>query len=133
MITAKDILEVQPMTTAQAVPQSLIEQRHRLKDALRNFEKVEVVFVKKDGSHRTLIGTLYGGHIPKDKWPKAPEVTNPLSSTTLKKKSDEVQTIFDIEKQDWRSIRYDSVVSVRGFEPASSDNTYWLGDQNGST
>jgi phage baseplate assembly protein gpV len=66
-------------------------------------EKVEVTFRKKDGSERTMLCTLAESNIPADKAPKE-------GSTA--KFSDAAQRVFDLEKGEWRSFRWDSVIQV---------------------
>ena len=68
-----------------------------------------VVFTKKDGSERELFCTLSESKIPADKQPKTQEAT----STTGRSFSDEAQRVFDTDKQEWRSFRWDSVKQVR--------------------
>lgn len=68
-----------------------------------------VVFTKKDGTERELFCTLSESKIPADKQPKPQEA----NSTVGRSVSDEAQRVFDIEKQEWRSFRWDSVKEVR--------------------
>jgi hypothetical protein len=77
------------------------EGREWLRGLLRS-EKVTVLFTKKDGSERKLICTLKEDKIPSEKVPK----------NTGKAKSDEAIAVFDIESQDWRSFRFDSVKKI---------------------
>ena len=49
-----------------------------------------------------MICTLAESKIPSDKAPK----------NTGKAKSEEALAVFDVEKQDWRSFRWDSVTKV---------------------
>lgn len=65
-------------------------------------QNVEVTFVKKDGSERIMKCTLLESKIPAEKLPKG---------TTKEKNSDSV-AVFDVEKQAWRSFRWDSVKAV---------------------
>jgi hypothetical protein len=77
------------------------EGREWLRGVLRS-EKVAVTFTKKDGSERKLICTLKEDKIPSEKAPK----------NTGKAKSEESIAVFDLEKSDWRSFRFDSVKKV---------------------
>lgn len=61
-----------------------------------------VVFTKKDGTERKLLCTLAENKIPSEKTPK----------NSGKVKSDEAIAVFDLEKQDWRSFRWDSVTQI---------------------
>jgi hypothetical protein len=64
-------------------------------------EKVEVTFVKKDGSERVMNCTLKD--IPEDKTPKG----------SGKKESDDSIAVFDLDKNEWRSFRFDSVKRIQ--------------------
>jgi fructose-1-phosphate kinase PfkB-like protein len=75
------------------------------KNWLRNFLKDQTViveFIKIDGTTRKLKCTLSESKIPVDKLPK--NVNNV--------KNDSVLSVFDLEKQDWRSFRWDSVKTI---------------------
>lgn len=67
-----------------------------------------VVFTKKDGSERELFCTLNESRIPSAKLPKVQE-----EGSTVRNFSDESARVFDTEKQEWRSFRWDSVKQVR--------------------
>lgn len=67
-------------------------------------KNVNVSFTKKDGSARDMLCTLLESNIPSDKRPKS-EGT---------KVSDDAVRVFDVEKQEWRSFRWDSIKSVKG-------------------
>ena len=60
---------------------------------------ITIYFVKKDGTERKMICTLAESKIPQEKMPK----------NTGKAQSDDSQAVFDIEKQEWRSFRWDSM------------------------
>ena len=60
---------------------------------------VTIFFVKKDGTERKMTCTLAENKIPEEKLPK----------NTGKAQSDDSQAVFDIEKQEWRSFRWDSM------------------------
>jgi hypothetical protein len=62
---------------------------------------VKVVFTKKDGTERTLIGTIK--NIPKEHMSKGISV-GPLNT--------DVYRCFDAELESWRSFRLDSIVSI---------------------
>lgn len=64
-------------------------------------EKVEITFVKKDGSERVMNCTLKD--IPADKAPKG----------SGKKESDDAIAVFDLDKNEWRSFRFDSVKRIQ--------------------
>ena len=77
------------------------EGREWLRGLLRT-EKVKIIFTKKDGTEREMICTLAEENIPSEKAPK----------NTGKSNSDEAIAVFDVEKQDWRSFRWDSVKKI---------------------
>ena len=60
---------------------------------------VRVTFTKKDGTERTMLCTTSFDKIPEDQHPKGEQTSS----------SDEAQRVFDLEKQEWRSFRWDSV------------------------
>ena len=81
------------------------------KDALYDFLKgilkggtVEITFEKKDGSTREMKATL------------KEDVVTPYEkkSDKVKKETKEVMAVFDVEKNDWRSFRLDSIKEIRG-------------------
>lgn len=65
---------------------------------------VTVLFTKKDGTDREMLCTLAESLIPSDKRPK----------TENTKFSDEALRVFDLDKQEWRSFRWDSIKTVKG-------------------
>ena len=72
--------------------------REEMVELLRNND-CSVTFLKKDGTERTMICTLRQDTIP--------EVRG-----TGVKKTDDVISVFDLDKSEWRSFRVDSVVSI---------------------
>jgi len=81
------------------------EVRELITDTLKQ-NNVKVRFQKANKQKRTLNGTLNLGSIPKAKHPKGGKPENP-----------EVRTVFDIDKDEWRSFRIDSLISVQVIEP----------------
>jgi len=61
-----------------------------------------VTFTKDNGDERVMRCTTNEFDIPIEKLPKG---TGP-------KHTDEVQRAFDLDKQEWRSFRWDSVIEV---------------------
>jgi hypothetical protein len=59
-----------------------------------------VVFTKADGTERSMLCTLHESAIP----PAEPKKTD-----RVKKDNDDVLAVWDIEKQSWRSFRYDAI------------------------
>ena len=72
-----------------------------LKGLLRE-EIVEITFTKKDGSERKMKCTLSDKKIPSAKMPK----------TESKAKNDDALPVFDLEKESWRSFRWDSIKQI---------------------
>jgi hypothetical protein len=68
-----------------------------------NISDLCVTFTKKDGSERKLYCTLVGSRIPAEKTPK---------EDSGRRTSEEALRVFDVESQDWRSFRWDSVLTV---------------------
>jgi hypothetical protein len=62
---------------------------------------VKVVFTKKDGTERTLIGTIK--NVPEEHMPKGGND----GSLNM-----DVYRCFDVEADGWRSFRLDSIVSI---------------------
>jgi hypothetical protein len=84
--------------------------KQTLKEMLHGNEEVTVKFTKKDGSDRTMLCTLNEQKIPFDKLPKLKETSEETS--TVASIVDAVR-VFDVEKQEWRSFRFDSIKSVK--------------------
>jgi hypothetical protein len=82
--------------------------KQNLKGMLHGNEEVTIKFTKKDGSDRTMLCTLNEQKIPFEKLPKVKEDGSPATSFT----TDAVR-VFDVEKQEWRSFRFDSIKSVK--------------------
>lgn len=84
-----------------------VEQQNQdnLRDWVRDLARrqvIEVTFTKVDGSTRVLRGTLQESAIPTDKAPKGNGRVENL----------DIVSLFDIEAQDWRSFRIDSLQKV---------------------
>jgi hypothetical protein len=77
------------------------KEKDWLRGVLRD-GKVEITFVKKDGSERKMFCTLSENKIPKEKMPKG----------TGKAKNDDVLAVFDLENDGWRSFRWDSIKTI---------------------
>lgn len=77
------------------------EGREWLRGVLKMHETT-IIFTKKDGTERKLLCTLAENKIPSEKSPK----------NSGKAKSDEAIAVFDLENQDWRSFRWDSVKQI---------------------
>lgn len=68
----------------------------------QSIKDLRITFTKADGTDRTLTCTLVESAIPADKIPKG----------TGRETSDATQRVFDLEKGEWRSFKWDSVKSV---------------------
>lgn len=65
-------------------------------------KNVSITFTKADGTPRTMLCTTRESLIPTDKAPKG----------TGRETADTVQKAFDLEKQEWRSFKWESVTNV---------------------
>lgn len=63
-----------------------------------------VVFTKKDGSEREMFCTLAEARIPTEKQPKETQSASTGGSAVR---------VFDTEKSEWRSFRWDAIKEVR--------------------
>lgn len=68
---------------------------------------VNVCFTKADGSERKMLCTLVESKIPEDKRPKNAETQSGSTAGSSVR-------VFDTEKQEWRSFRFESVISIDG-------------------
>jgi hypothetical protein len=88
------------------IEQSIGERENELLSVLRSSDEgIWVNFEKKDGSEREMLCTLNEGLIPVDKQPKT---SNETSTRTI----GSALPVFDINKGEWRSFRWDSINSV---------------------
>ena len=78
---------------------------------------VTVTFVKADGTDREMLCTLNWDHIPTDKAPKETPTT-PIDGIVKESKKPRKLPdphslrVFDLEKQEWRSFRFDRLKKV---------------------
>lgn len=68
----------------------------------RNIKSLYITFTKSDGSERVMRCTLIDDKIPEDKKPKG---TGSVSSEST-------QRVFDLDKQEWRSFKLDSIRQI---------------------
>lgn len=66
-------------------------------------EEVTILFTKKDGTERQMLCTLKEDKIPQEFSTKSEN----------RAKSEDALAVFDLEKNAWRSFRYDSVKEIR--------------------
>lgn len=66
---------------------------------------LQIVFIKKDGSERTMNCTLHEDYLP--------VVQKELNESSFAKvKSQDALAVYDIDVQGWRSFRWDSIKAV---------------------
>lgn len=81
------------------------EFRNSLLQKLRT-DIVNVEFTKADGSTRKMRCTLLESSIPSEKRPKQTEIKETSSTVGS------AVRVFDTEKGEWRSFRWESVISI---------------------
>ena len=82
------------------------ERENELLSMLRSsIAGIRVNFEKKDGSEREMLCTLNEGLIPVDKKPKT---SSEASTSTI----GSALPVFDVNKGEWRSFRWDSVKTI---------------------
>ena len=69
-----------------------------------NAKDLCITFTKKDGTVRDMRCTLSAGRIPADKTPTNEGKSSQTSGSAVR--------VFDTEKQEWRSFRWESVTKV---------------------
>jgi hypothetical protein len=74
-----------------------------LKESLRN-NVVIVNFLKVNGEQREMRCTLRSDMVP---------ATPIVEGKTPKKENPDVQAVWDLDKESWRSFRYDSLIDVK--------------------
>lgn len=76
-------------------------------------QPVVITFVKADGSLRDMQCTLDYNRIPLDKQPQDVPVENLLKESKKRREPDpHVLRVFDIEKNEWRSFRFDRLKKI---------------------
>ena len=72
----------------------------------------DVFFTKKDGTKRRMLCTTKESLIPEKAFGNPKDWNYPESlSETARAKNPDIAVIWDLEKDAWRSFRYDSVIS----------------------
>lgn len=84
------------------------ESREELKKLFRT-NVMKVVFTKSNGTERTMICTTDPNKIPPDQMPKGTSPVRPEGTS---------KSVFDLEKEQWRSFRWDSL------KEATIDHTF---------
>jgi len=70
----------------------------------RNTKDLRITFTKRDGTEREMQCTLVEEAIPQAKQPKTQTEGSSTAGSAVR--------VFDVEKQEWRSFRWDSVTKV---------------------
>lgn len=83
---------------------TIVENQEALKERLKN-GIVLVSFTKKDGERRDMHCTLNGNHIKTESKAVSKETSRPVSTTSL--------AVYDVNKEAWRSFRWDSIIEVK--------------------
>lgn len=73
--------------------------------------EVHLDFIKANGETRKMRCTLHEDNIPEDKRPK----------NTGRKQAEDTIAVFDLDKQEWRSFRYDSIQEFTWDLPEDSE------------
>ena len=81
-------------------------------NTLLNEGVVEVKFVKKDGTNRNMLCTTKLTLVPER------AIKSEENSKKVKPKNPDVAVIWDLQKDAWRSFRYDSVTSAMSYPAA---------------
>lgn len=91
------------------------EMKSELINKLQN-STVEIEFKKLNGETRNMKCTLREGIIPKA------SKSDTLSQTKVRKVSPEVLVVWDVNKNDWRSMRWDNIVEVTNEQQSETTN-----------
>lgn len=76
-------------------------------------QPITVTFIKADGTVRDMQCTLNYDFIPVDKAPGQPPVDGIVKESKQRKQPDEHSLrVFDVEKQEWRSFRFDRLQKI---------------------
>ena len=74
---------------------------------------ITVTFTKADGTVRDMLCTLDWESIPQDKHPGQPPVDGIVKESKQRKEPDvHSLRVFDIDKQEWRSFRFDRLRKI---------------------
>ena len=85
------------------MPSDEISTRENILELLQD-SIVEVKFTKKDGTERVLNCTLSKQIVP-------PPSKDPITQTKVRTINEALIVAWDVDKNDWRSFRVDSVIS----------------------
>ena len=105
LIAEEKIIKVSKVLVEIDTPQKMAE-------ILRTYEKVEVTFKKKDGSVRVMQATLHKSVIEPLFKDKPAEDVEKIQAGAAAKLEQGLVTVYDVAAQDWRSFKFDSIISV---------------------
>jgi hypothetical protein len=86
-------------------------------------KKLKVVFIKKDGSKRTMICSRHTDLLPESK-----QVAEGQEKTTSKPPSETNFRIFDLENQQWKQFTIANLLSIEPYDYRDEERT----DSNGN-
>ena len=106
------LLKGAPGTQYQAADDTGKEQIRSWVRGLLNNSEISVTFIKADGTDREMLCTLDGARIPQK--PTAGPVDGIVRESKQPRKEPDPHSIrvFDLEKQEWRSFRFDRLKKV---------------------
>ena len=108
MVTSNSGIDFISLARASGVDPESIMKEPEFASWLREYlseNTITVTFTKKDGTDREMHCTLSESRIPTDKQPKTKEEPSTSSGSALR--------VFDTDKQEWRSFRWDAIKEVR--------------------
>ena len=90
-------------------------QKSIIRDWVRSLlqkSAITVSFIKADGTVRDMNCTLNWTLIPDDKQPQDVQVEKLLETKKRKQPDEHSLRVFDVEKQEWRSFRFDRLRKI---------------------
>ena len=90
-----------PVWYSTAIPEEQELYRKWLQGVLK-MHTVDLTFRKKDDTIREMTCTLIESKLP----------PNEKKTDRVRKENDDVISVFDLEKSEWRSCRYDSINQI---------------------
>ena len=93
------------------------EEKTIMRDWIRSLlqsQPITVTFVKADGTVRDMLCTLDWERIPTNKHPGQPPVDGIVKESRQRKEPDPHSLrVFDLDKQEWRSFRFDRLKMIK--------------------
>ena len=84
---------------------------------------VNIIFEKVDGSLREMNATLNFDYIPEEKRPKG-------NTDNSMKEQEQTLRVFDTDKNDWRSFRWDSLKTIKVYKGDREETILDIGEQD---